>query len=117
MNLRFGFEPDADLANLRTILVHLCPLLHGIRSMAFHQSAIPLIEQYFTSKMAQLKMLALNLDSTPADPATLQAINFCMDWLTSEKRDPAEPKFLVVRTRSESFQQFSMAMKQVIYIL
>ena len=115
VNLYFnGFEPGGDLANLRTVFDHLLPLVHGIHSLAFEQTAIPLVEQYF-AQLGQVKTLSIDLDSERFNPTAIQpAINFCMNWLTSDERDPTEPRMLVVCIFFENFEQFSMAVRQVL---
>ena len=81
--------------------------------MAFHQSAIPLMEQYFGQELTQVKQIKLHLRY---DPTIIQAsINFCMNWLTSEERDPAEPRLLKVISGHENDQQICMAVRQVIF--
>jgi len=128
VNLDFDYFSSLDnLIKLRTIFDHLAPLLHGIHSLAFYHRAIPLIQQYFTAaKLAHVKLLTLlyidphfddDDEDEPFDSATdnEQTVNFCLNWLTSEERDPAEPKFLEVDFCSE-VQKFSMAVRQVIRI-
>ena len=120
MNLLFHNIQSSDLAKLRVFLDHLTPLFHGINSLAFDRRAIPLVEQHFGPKLAQVKLLTLDL-SLGADedatfgPADEQSVNFCLNWLTSEERDPAEPRLLEVYSYPE-VQQFSMAVRQVIRI-
>ena len=100
------------MTNLRIVFDQLAPLLNGIHSLTFDQNGIPLIEQYFAQKLAQIKMLDLGIDfySEPFDQAT---INFCMNWLTSEERESSEPAFLNIYTQREIFYQFCMAIKEV----
>ena len=113
VNLRFKFFND--LCKLRTIFDHLSPLFHGIHSMAFSQSAIPLVGQYFAPKLDKIKMLTILFDFEQPDPATLQSsINFCLNWLISEERDSTEPKLLKVWIRiAENIQKFSTAVQRV----
>ena len=102
------------MANLRTILGHLSPLLYGIHSIEFDHRAIPLVEEHFGQKLTQVKMLTLDLRY---DPAAIQtANNFCLNWLISEERESAEPRFLKVYIGTEkNCQQFSMAVRQVTF--
>ena len=111
MNLSFG--PADDL-----VLDHLSPMIRGIHSLSFEQDAIPLAEEYFTAKLAQIKLLTIYFGLEQHDQATIRTrINFCMNWLTSEERDPAEPRLLTVYYYcAENLQQFCKAIKQVTLI-
>ena len=94
-------------------------MLHGIHSLRFKQNAIPLVEQYFAMKLAQVKMLTLHFGLDQLDPGTIQAsINFCLNWLVSKEWDPAEPRLLGVHIcYVDKLQQFCMAIREVTYFL
>ena len=108
---------ENDLPKVRIVFDHLAPLLHGIHSLAFDEFAIPLVEQFFGPKLAQIKMLEFRFVFWPGDnddQATIQAaINFLLNWLTSEGQDGTEPKFLDIYTDWEIFYQLSIAIKEV----
>ena len=108
VNLRIRFNDN--MANLRTVLDHLLPLLHGIHSLSFYESAIPLVQHYFTPKLAQIKMLKITFNIGPdqTERVIQTTINFCLNWLTSG--DPTEPKLLKMRVRSGSAIQIQCAL-------
>ena len=115
VNLFFpSTESEDERTTLRTILGHLAPLFHGIHSIWFRASAIPLVEQYFGPKLAQVKMISLHFGFGPFDSAAIQTgINFAMNWLTSEERGSDEPKFLKIFIHARNSQQFVKAVQQV----
>ena len=104
--------------SLRTILDHLAPLLHGIHSLTIDQTAVPLLEQYFTPKFDQIKMLSIDFDSNKEQVATKAFINFSLNWLTSGGN--AEPKFMSIGYPGyegkivKIVRKFIKAIKQVI---
>jgi hypothetical protein len=104
VNLTFDDLPP------RTILDHLSPLIHGIHSMSFLRCSIPQMEQSFGPKLAQVKMLKLVFLDPPIQQTT---INFFMNWLTSEEQ--REPRYLELDIPSEDFQQFIVAIQEVIF--
>ena len=61
-------------------------------------------------------MLALDLEDDGGPTETIQAaVNFALDWLHSEERHSNEPRLLMVDYAcSEIFQQFSVAVKEVV---
>ena len=113
VNLWFHSGEEDDLTVYRAILDHLSPLLHGIDSMSFNQSAIPLVEQYFAQKLAQIKMLHLHFECFRS--ATIQtAITFALNWLTSGERNSAEPRLLQFWcTDTNNAQQFLTTIQEV----
>ena len=112
--IEFGYDED-DATKLRTVLDYLAPLLHGIHSIYIPsgQLAIPIVEHYFSPKLTQVKMLTVDLGYNSANQAT--TINFCLNWLNSDERDPDEPRFLKVYAYWEDFQQFCNDVQQVIH--
>ena len=118
VNLRFKFFNE-DMTKFRTMLDPLAPMLNGIHSLAFDRSAIPLVQQHFAPKLAKVKLLTIVFGFAQLDQATLQtSINFCLDWLTSEEQDPAEPRLLRFDIcGAEIFQQFSTAIRQVAFLV
>ena len=91
--------------------------MESTQSMSFKQNAIPLVEQYFTPKLAQIKMLSLGID----DQNPQAGINFAQNWLTldddDERRDHTEPRLLEVYQESNTLRQISMDVQQVYSLL
>ena len=115
-----GYEPRKDLPNLRAVLDHLAPMLNGIQSISIEPCLIPLVEQYFTAKLPQLKMLTIDfgfghgLTDQQAQASIQTSINFCLNWLTSGQRDT--PKILQMKAMDYDdaiVRQCSKAVQQV----
>ena len=102
-----------DLTELRTAFDHLAPLLHGIHSMDFDQRAIPLVQQFFGPKLAQVKMLSIDFGYDQPTTTPIETdINFCVDWLISDGS-----KLITNRIGSPNIMpQFSQAVRKVGYL-